>query len=275
MKRVLFCRSGGGMPGLDIHCGMWLALAEAGIEATECWGTSAGAIVAGLDASGMRPERAAMMLAGMRDEDVRMEIPLWKVRVVWLDHWLRPEPIRALLERWLPASWAGMTKACGMVAVRTATGAVANVARAELGSPADAALASMSIAGIWPAVQMRDGHEYVDGGARENLPLPSGWQAFDEVWLLIANGGARTYRKESGILTNLMRNIDFMRQDQVDDTLRRVAGGRTVRVLRPEVGPTKGMLRFDHELIERTRAATRELLARGAEWLKPWGDVPF
>jgi predicted acylesterase/phospholipase RssA len=43
-KRILFVRSGGGLMGLDIHCGIWSALAERGIEPTDCHGTSAGAI---------------------------------------------------------------------------------------------------------------------------------------------------------------------------------------------------------------------------------------
>lgn len=36
MQTTLYVRSGGGLPGLDIHAGIWLALESAGIRATHC-----------------------------------------------------------------------------------------------------------------------------------------------------------------------------------------------------------------------------------------------
>jgi predicted acylesterase/phospholipase RssA len=64
MKRgTLFVRSGGGLPGLDIHCGIWLALEQAGIRADANSGTSAGAAVAALDSAGWSAADAKQLLS--------------------------------------------------------------------------------------------------------------------------------------------------------------------------------------------------------------------
>jgi NTE family protein len=239
------------MPGLDIHAGIWLALEEAGIVPTDLAGTSAGAIVSALQAAGHNAPFSAATVRGLTDSSVRAEVPLWKFRIPWLDHFLDNRPILALLDSLLPPTFDALTLRFSAWATRLDTGQSVNVARPGISpSPARAALASMSICGVFPSVLLADGHAYVDGGVRRNLPLPANWRGFDEVWLLIAAGSPSDYQRRPGILTNLVRNVHYLMQDQIADVLEEVCGTPSVRVIWPSVRATRGVLHFDHDLIE-------------------------
>jgi NTE family protein len=238
------------MPGLDLHAGMWLALQEAGIVATDCAGTSAGAIVGAMDAAGLSPERAIGILVALSDSDMRAPLPFWKLRIPWLDYWLRLDPIRAVLESTLPASWDQMVKRLSVWSTRLGDYQAVNVARPELAAtPTDAVLSSMAISGIFPSVGLLDGNAYCDGGPRRNLPLPANWRDYDEVWLLIGSTRPKEYKRTGGILTHLIRNVEIAFLDQVLDVLDQVKHAPNVHVLWPAIPVRNGLLHFDHDLI--------------------------
>jgi len=263
--RILFARSGGGLPGLDIHAGIWLAIEEAGIRPTHLSGTSAGAIVSSLQAAGTSPSLCAALLASLSDRHVRREIPFWKFRVPWLDHFLSNAPIRSVLSGLLPASMSKLQMPLDVFAVRRDTGDCRNVACPSISSsPADSAMASMSISGVFPPVELADGHIYIDGGVRNYCALPTDWRQFDQVWILIAAGAPEDYRRKSGILTNLMRNISYLLQDQIGDVLDLTRGDPRVHVIWPTVATPRGSLRFHHALIGQAYDWTREHLSHGA-----------
>lgn len=267
-KRVLFVRSGGGLPGLDIHAGMWCALSQQGIEATDCWGTSAGAIVSALDAAGWRPGHATARIRTLHDCDVRQERPFWRLRSPWIDHYLRNEPISRVLSGLVPNAWEGFQKPLRVYATMAQIGEAFNVAdRAFFERPADALLASSAICGAFPAVTGGDGNDWYDGGVGRNLPAPQSARevaGFDEVWLLVASGAPLSYRKKTGILTALVRNVRWMMQSQIQDAIDDCeeaarASNVPVHALWPDLATPSGTLHFDHDLID-----------RAAEWTRAW-----
>lgn len=261
--RILFVRSGGGFPGLDIHAGIWLALEDRGIRPTDVAGTSAGAVISACQAAGMKPAVCAGIVTGLRDRDVRQEVPCWKVRIPWLDHFLDPQPIRDLLAELLPASFDRLTMPLAAWATRMDTGDSVNVADPRISKSVQAAvLASMSICGVFPPVVLADGLSYIDGGVRRNLPLPPDWTRYDQVWLLIASGRPRDYAGRGGILTHLFRNVHYLMHDQILDVLDTTIGFPTVHVVWPQVRTPRGMLRFDHDRISDAYRATLDVLDR-------------
>lgn len=269
-RKILFVRSGGGMPGLDIHVGLWRALADAGIESTHCTGTSAGAIVAAFDAAGMTSVAAEHLLRNLDDSDVRDETPFWKLRVPWLSHWLGLGKIHRLLHNHLPKWFDELRKPLAVYATHARSGISVPL---NDGPVCMAVLASMAIFGVFPEVTLGE-DEWCDGGTDAYVPLPDDWRDYDEVWILIARRPIQFARKK-GILTRLMRNVDWMFENQVRRVLREVqsctVGTRlegaqlpkpAVYVLRPDVGSSSGSLRFSHGLIFAAYAAAQKEIQR-------------
>ena len=113
----------------------------------------------------------------------------------------------------------------------------------------------MSISGIFPAVRLLDGERYVDGGMRFNLPLLSNWKDFDDVWLLIGHTKPEDY-VGNDIVSNLIRNVNILRLDQIQDVLDETKGAPNVHVIWPDVSSAASMLHFDHSLIGESYRAT-------------------
>lgn len=261
-KKVLFVLSGGGMPGLDIHAGIWIALEEAGIVPTEISGTSAGAVVGACQAAGWSAHGFAEFLESHNDTHLRHERPFWPLRFPWIESIHENDRILACLEGMLPVSWDGLTTPFSAWACKLQTGERVNVARPELSQyPAQAVLASLSISGLFPPVMLLDGERYIDGGVRFNLPLLRNWVDFDEVYLLIAKPRPSDY-VGSGILTNLLRNLNLLMLDQIADVLDETKGNPAVHVIWPTIAGSGSMLRFDHYLIEEAYDYTVEKLRK-------------
>lgn len=258
--RRLFVRSGGGMPGLDIHTGIWQALTARGIEADACIGTSAGAIVSAMDAAGITSARARDIIEAQTDATIRRERFAWKIRIPWIDHWLSPDPIRDLLAGLLPERFSDLAKGLRVCCTRVEDGGRMTFS-ADQGNPwlRESVLASMSISGVFPWVSI-GGTYYADGGVRANVPLPDDWAAFDEVWLLIATRPTFYRVDQRGLLSRVMLNVDWLMADQIYDVLATTNGAHNVRVVWPNVGARSGALHFDHSLIDEARIQTDAIL---------------
>jgi len=256
------------MPGLDIHCGLWRALAEAGIEADAHAGTSAGAIAAAYAAMGERPHAFEHLLRSLRDGDVRRDRWLWRLRLPWIDSILCHEPIEQLLEQVLPEAFEDLEARLSVFATVEPNGFAVDFDAGPI--LRQAVLASMSISGFWPAVRMRAGHgdeqrelPMVDGGTSANLPVPPDYLAYDEVYLLVATG--RLSYAPGNALGRMRRNVDLLMQDQVLDTIARVEREHPrVTVLWPRLDTPRGALHFDHGLIDETYTWARDQLQRAA-----------
>ncbi|MBN1671200.1 MAG: patatin-like phospholipase family protein [Kiritimatiellae bacterium] len=259
-RRVLFCRSGGGMRGLDIHCGIWLALADAGIHSAANSGTSAGAIISALDSRGWTPAACRGLLLNLRDRHVRRDRFLWQLRIRWISHFLDPSRISGLLAAHVPWRFDMLIKPLTVWATNEPSGAQRGINSGDLRA---AVLASMSIAGVFPPVRI--GAEWFsDGGPTNYLGLAADWETFDDIYFLIASPPRQYPVERGGILTRLMRNIAWLIEDQIGETLhsvhRRAHAGQRIFVLRPHVANTGGSLRFNHKLIDQAFSATRTQL---------------
>jgi len=275
----LFCWSGGGLPGLDIHTGIWKALTELEITPTANAGTSAGAIMAAFCSAGISQSDIEALLRSLSDADVRSERFAWKVRALWIDWFLDNAPIRALLTKLLPERFMDLRMPLSVVATRVRDGAQTTFHAEEFTAVklVDAVLASMSISGVFPHVNISTGdvrfsEDYADGGVRANLPLPANWREFDEIYLLIASrpveygtSGQPAIAGQPavhGILAKLMLNLDWYALDQIEDTVallttefKRLRGPR-VHVIWPAIGREAGALRFRHEFIDQAYQQT-------------------
>jgi len=259
------------MPGIDIHVGIWLALEEAGIVPTECSGTSAGAIISAFQAAGYNSDSATHIVRGLRDDDIRHERVLWLLRTLQFLHCLRPESIMlpdrisAWLQEYLPDSWDRMKLPLKVWATCLRDKSATNVALPTIASkPWKAVLASMSIPGFFPRVHLDDGEQYLDGGMRFNLPLPSNWHGYDEVWLLIATARPSDYPKKPSILTDLVWALHVMQEASVIEPLQQTSGADNVHIIWPDLKTPAGALHFDHELIMPAyEQAKKQLAAAG------------
>lgn len=164
---------GGGLKGLA-HIGAWEVLVEAGIRPRGIVGTSTGALIAALAASGMPPaEMRARALALRRSDIVRINRrALWVngVRQVSVFH---GDALREFLASLLPErGWDALGIPVLMNAVDLADGSTewfGRGARMDV-SLVDAAYASSALPVFYPPLQL-DGHAYVDGGVTRELPI--------------------------------------------------------------------------------------------------------
>ena len=266
-NRVLFCRSAGGVPGLDVHVGIWRALQEAGIRSTANTGCSAGAIIAAMDSLGRGPEGWEVILRHLRDEDVREERPLWKLRMPWIRYFLLHDPIRKLIEKYFGKITA-LEKPTTIYATREydACSAAFSIQAADPQRRIEILLASMSIPGVFPPVKFSPlSSPYSDGGTTNYLAIPSDWNTYDEVWLLIANPPYEYEPKEESMLSRLLMNVHISLEHQIREDLGTLLEAAPncrprIHVIRPDCGKDAGVLRFDHSLIDEAYKQTKKLL---------------
>lgn len=259
-KRILAVLSGGGAPGLCKHAGMLSALESHGIWPTHWSGTSAGAIAAAMAATCYSGKAMKTVLYGLTDDSIRQPRPFWKARLLWLDSIMESGRVLGLLDSLLPS---GPVSNLSVWATDMTTWKPCNLAQPQIRLP-DAVLASMSVPSIFPAVRL-GGCVYQDGGLRFNVPLPSDWQTYDEVYILIASAHPRVYQGGVPILTQAVRAINVLMYDQIGDVLEQTAGDSRVSVIWPKVSSAKGLTHLDHDLIAQAEALTNSQLERNQQ----------
>ena len=164
---------GGGVKGLA-HVGAWRALVEAGLRPKGIVGTSIGAVVGALAASGMSHEEGRRLALEVEHDDiVRIDR-----RSVWINgirqiSVFRGEALRGHYEKLLPpGGWDDLEIPLLINAVDLTDGSTAwfgHGARTDL-SLLDAAYASSALPVFYPPL-LRNGRAYVDGGAAHPLPM--------------------------------------------------------------------------------------------------------
>lgn len=249
MPNVLVVRSGGGLSGLDIHAGMWKALAKSGIEASVCSGTSAGAIVSGYDACGKDAAMFEALIRSLNTSDVKKPLTWWKLRAFFLNYWLDPAPILKIMSWTAPERFSELVKPLYVWATDCGTGLAKCFGPDTTASVSRCVLASMSISGVFPWVAIQ-GHDYCDGGTSNYVPVLSNWREFDEVYLLLARPPVDYAKMHDNIIGRLLANIDWLLDDQLNDKIAALSCNLKVCVIRPEVSLRKGSLEFDHRLID-------------------------
>lgn len=263
--RILFCRSGGGLPGIDIHVGIWLALYNTGIHATVCHGTSAGAIVSALDSADWHPKDAQMLVESLTTDDVIDWRTMWKLRIAMLSNVCSGDAVIEKLNEFFPKKWTDYKKPISTWATQAGTSRRINTFRDTIArSPIEAVAMSSRIPAVFPPIKGVDGLFYVDGGMRANLPLPPDWRDYDEVWLLIATGAPACTEPSSTVLGNALRAFRHLMADQILDVLEEVDGAKNVRIIWPKFDETS-VLEFDHSLIQKAHEATCQQLTEVTE----------
>ena len=252
-RRILFCRSGGGLPGLDIHVGIWQALSINGVVATHCHGTSAGAIVSAMDSAGWSSLQAAKTVQQYTAENLIDWRWLWRTRSLFIANVARGKAMLRELDRLLPSQWEDYHKPLSTWTVQAGSCLKINSFRDTIAhSPEEAVAMSARIPAVFPPIQGVDRRWYIDGGLRNNLPLPPDWREYDEVWLLIASGLPSNTEPASTVLGNALRVFRTLMADQILDVLEQVEGAPNVHVIWPKLR-TPSILEFDHSLIAQAR----------------------
>ncbi|MGD8319656.1 MAG: patatin-like phospholipase family protein [Gemmatimonadota bacterium] len=164
---------GGGLKGLA-HIGAWRALEEAGVRVRGIVGTSIGALVGALIASGSRWKEMRDLARELRRVDIvrinRRAVLFNGIRQLSI---FRGDALREYYERILPAAgWEALDLPLLLNAVDLATGTTewfGTGARTDV-SLVDAVYASSALPVFYPPAEI-DGRSFVDGGTEHPLGL--------------------------------------------------------------------------------------------------------
>ena len=164
---------GGGLKGLA-HIGAWRALGEAGVQVSGIVGTSIGALVGALAASGTSWKEMRERARSLRRTDiVRVNRRAVLVNGIRQQSVFRGDTLREYCERVLPADgWGAMRIPLLVNAVDLATGKTewfGTGASTDVGL-VDAVCASCSLPVLYPPV-MIGGRAFVDGGTEHPIGL--------------------------------------------------------------------------------------------------------
>jgi NTE family protein len=168
---IVFVAGGGGAKGAA-HVGAMQALEEQGIRPTHFIGTSMGAVVAAMFASGLDSKAAIERLTRVARSEVVKAEPFALLRGLWARGLLKPEPFRAALAQLVPATRFEELRH-PLTVTTTALDAGELVLFGALGRPAplqDALYASCALPLFFPPAIIA-GRRHGDGGLRAVLPL--------------------------------------------------------------------------------------------------------
>ncbi|MFI5279402.1 MAG: patatin-like phospholipase family protein [Gemmatimonadales bacterium] len=171
-ERVVLVLSGGGMKAMA-HIGVLRALDQAGIRPAGIVAVSAGSLVGAMVASGIPYERMVSIATALKQRDFAvLNRGGLVVRGVGAQSVLRPEPLRALLARVLPASFDSLVMPLRFAATDLDKGAIevfGGAGRTDCPLP-EAVYASMALPLYLPPAEI-GGRTYGDGGLLQVLPL--------------------------------------------------------------------------------------------------------
>ncbi|MGA2382338.1 MAG: patatin-like phospholipase family protein [Gemmatimonadales bacterium] len=172
-ERLVLVLSGGGMKAMA-QVGALRAIEEARLVPSEVVATSAGALIGALIAAGLGYEEIVPRVFGVgRSELASLARMSVLVRGLSAPSVLKPQPMRALIERLLPVhDFASLRYPLRVVAVDVDSGVpvvFGTGGRAEC-SVVEAVLASMALPVYLPPVRIGE-RRYIDGGVLQVLPL--------------------------------------------------------------------------------------------------------
>jgi predicted acylesterase/phospholipase RssA len=171
-ERVILVLSGGGMKAMA-HFGVLRALDQAGIRPAGIVAVSAGSLVGAMVASGIPYERMVGIATALKQRDFAvLNRGGLVVRGVGAKSVLRPEPLRALLARTLPASFDSLVIPLRFAATDLDKGTIevfGGAGRTDCPLP-EAVYASMALPLYLPPAEI-GGRTYGDGGLLQVLPL--------------------------------------------------------------------------------------------------------
>lgn len=172
-ERIWLVLGGGALKGLA-HIGVWRALGEARVEVAGIVGTSIGALVGAMAASGASWKDMRVLARSLRRADIaRVNRRAVLVNGIRQSSVLRGDTLREYYRSILPeADWAGMRVPLLVNAVDLATGRTewfGTGARTDV-PLVDALCASSALPVLYPPVEI-GGRVFVDGGTQEPMGL--------------------------------------------------------------------------------------------------------
>jgi len=171
-ERVILVLSGGGMKTMA-HVGVLRALEQAGIAPSGIVAVSAGAMIGALVASGMPYDQLVSLVTRLERSDVAvLNRAALVVRGVGAKSVLKPEPLRLLLRRLLPASFDALRIPLRIAVTDLDRGSLeifGSAGRTDV-PLADVVAASMALPLYLPPSNI-GGRTYADGGLLQVLPL--------------------------------------------------------------------------------------------------------
>jgi NTE family protein len=259
---------GGGLKGLA-HIGAWQALCEAGVTPRGIVGTSIGALIGALAASGETP--AEMREKGLALE--RKDIVRINRRTVWINgvrqlSIFHGEALHGHLEALLPeGGWGALRIPVLMNAVELGDGSTewfGPGARTDV-SLVDAVYASSALPVFYPPFEL-DGRAYVDGGINRTLAMGKAQEEGAEriIAVDVASSGRVDLREvlDGGLIAVHQRIVGIMTAARRHDLVSTWQGPPLLYV-RPRL---EGYGTFDFEhipyFLDEGYRATREALAR-------------
>jgi predicted acylesterase/phospholipase RssA len=168
---------GGGAAMGAFQAGALLALFEAGVPVDALYGSSAGALNAAYLAVRPDVERSRELARWWTDPSMATLLrPAWPARARGLAASLRrggafldARPLRELVVRHVPAD--DLAELAIPLSVTTTCLDCGAARRHEQGPVADVLAASCALPGLFRPVRLPDGHEHVDGGILDGVPV--------------------------------------------------------------------------------------------------------
>lgn len=256
LAKVAFVVTGGGAPGVCLSAGYCKALFEVGIKPAIWSGTSAGAVLGHILSLDLDIGRVERVIRALPPDAViskrNMGYVTW---FLFRDHLYNNDKAFALLQQNGPQSWGDVKIPLLTWSTRlmTVCGDQHLATPSDFRSPAEAALASMSIPYLFPAFKDMAGDLHCDGGVTNNVPLvESFFDQYDHVFLLVSQG-----RNKEAPDTEVPDKIEYlllllrsMMAAQVNrGVLQMAAHANSTTLYYPQEDDT-GMLTFNPDLID-------------------------
>ena len=173
-KKVWVVLGGGGLKGLA-HVGAWQAIEEAGVEVAGIVGTSIGALVGAVIASGVKWKDMVPLVFALRRRDIaRVNRRAVLINGIRQEALFQGEPLKAYIARVLPVTrWEDLSMPLQVNAVDLETGRTEwfGIGARTDATIADAVYASAALPVFYPPARIGT-QVFVDGGAEHPLPLP-------------------------------------------------------------------------------------------------------
>ena len=188
-KPILCCIEGGGVRQIENVAGAMTALYDYGIKPDYFWGSSAGAIIAGLMASRMSPSTLVGLINKTPIEDLFVPQPLYRQLLSFIPGYTAAffdaTGTYNLMKQYMTADAREYARVA-VTKMRSATNDNPVPQMCEA-TPATV-MASMAIPCVFPPVVI-NGEKYEDGGVLNILPLPT-WDEADEyehIYIILCN----------------------------------------------------------------------------------------
>lgn len=259
---LVFC--GGGSQGA-MEVGFYQAIQELGLPVNLVIGSSIGALNGACIAAGMPAAEMAQIWRSIRRRDVAR----FTLRGVFTPRrhpaFLSLDPLRELLRKVLPVTrFEDLLMPLAIVTTDLQRGQP--VYWSGAGDIIEPLIASMSLPGVFPPVEI-DGHQFVDGGIANNVPLDKAVeQGAKTILMVYCTCCEVSPRPFQGLVPVLMRSFSIALDRKFSAELERFGTLVRVHKVQPRFPREIDLLdfRYTEELIEVAYRQTLEYFSAGA-----------